>query len=48
MNQSQRYLDETLFQAKRAGLQTHYIQQLEVERNFRLETERKMNQREYR
>lgn len=34
---SDRYLEKTLFQAKKFGLHTHVIQQLESELNQRIE-----------
>ncbi len=47
MNQSEKYLEETLLQAKRFGLQTNYIQKLESERNERLEKERALQTEVY-
>lgn len=39
---SNQYLTETLFQAKRHALPPHYIKNLEFERNQRLKTEREL------
>jgi hypothetical protein len=36
MNQSDRYFEETLFQAKRHALPIHYIKQLESQRMERI------------
>ncbi|WP_156857131.1 hypothetical protein [Oceanobacillus sp. AG] len=40
MNQSDKYLEETLLQAKKHDLPPHYIRQLESELNQRREKER--------
>lgn len=40
MNQSDKYLEETLLQAKKHDLPPHYIRQLESELNKRREKER--------
>ncbi len=47
MDQSKKYLDETLFQARRFGLQSNYIQKLESERKERLEKEKALQTEVY-
>lgn len=48
MNQSDKYLEETLLQAKKHDLPPHYIRQLESELNQRREKERKLTMDVYR
>ena len=48
MDQSDKYLEETLLQAKRHDLPPHYIRQLESEMNQRREKERMVTIEVYR
>ncbi|MCF3944917.1 hypothetical protein [Oceanobacillus alkalisoli] len=48
MNQSDKYLEETLLQAKKHDLPPHYIRRIESEMNERLEKERMFTMEVYR